>query len=275
MQTNSADIGSIIIISTLVILGLMVFIFLFVILYQRRNTIHKNALYKIEIEKQQALLQAIINTQENERKHFAQELHDSVGQMLSAIKLNLSNLKKQGAKSGEEEDTFSVLIDRTMKLTADSIHEVRNISHGLRPGVLDDFGISEALQDLADKVSKGISIRLSVKSNVERNALDKETELAVYRIAQELLNNTIKYAGATEASVRLQLEKGIIVFSYMDNGHGFNLEAVRKSRKAGLGIRNIESRVKMLNGRLDYQSSAGQGVKVNINIPLQVEKPIQ
>lgn len=242
---------------TVLMFLILVFFLIFVFMYQRRNARYRLSLVQIELERQQELITAIIQTEEKEREYFARELHDSVGQMLAAIKMNVSTVKK--LVQGDEQ--LSPKLEMLQEITAQSIHEVRSISHKLLPGILSDFGLHDALEQLGKQIDTE-GLKVNVKSEIKKRHLGKEKELALYRITQELLSNTIKYAHATEVDITLQEENNSIVFTYADNGKGLDADYFESMKtRAGLGIRNMESRVKMIKGTCVWENEPGKGLK--------------
>ena len=244
---------------TVLMFLILVFFLIFVFMYQRRNARYRLSLVQIELERQQELITAIIQTEEKEREYFARELHDSVGQMLAAIKMNVSTVKK--LVQGDEQ--LSPKLEMLQEITAQSIHEVRSISHKLLPGILSDFGLHDALEQLGKQIDAE-GLKVNVKSGIKKRYLGKEKELALYRITQELLSNTIKYAHATEVDITLQEEENSnFVFTYADNGNGLDADYFESMKtRAGLGIRNIESRVKMIKGNCVWENEPGKGLKL-------------
>jgi signal transduction histidine kinase len=257
MDEQSSKINLLVLGGTGLMILLLLFIAVFIIIYQRRNALNKMLLHRVEMQKQQALLAAIITTEEKERQYFAQELHDSVGQMLSAVKLNLSGMKRTASKP----EQLQTLIDETTELASQSIKEVRLISHKLLPGVLLDFGLKEALQQLCGQLrSPGLNATCSFDDSIP--SMNQSYELAIYRITQELVSNTVKYAEASEISVSIKKLDERILYSYADNGKGFDTELAPK----GLGLRNIESRLSMMNARMQFSSAPGQGLQLKFEI---------
>lgn len=238
------------------------FIVSFVVLYLKRKESYKLMLKQMEIERQQELLNAIINTQEKERQYFARELHDSVGQMLSAIKLNINGIKRAN-KNQEEIDS---MVAQSLTLTTQSIQEVRSISHSLLPGVLLDFGLKEALAQLLSNFESNTT-ETTFFYEAGEAAIPAEAELALFRISQELVNNTIKYASATKIKLGVTVSDAGLIYTYEDNGTGFNpKDFATGGKKKGLGLRNIESRVQMIGGSIDWISSPGNGLRVEIRV---------
>ncbi|WP_377026771.1 sensor histidine kinase [Mucilaginibacter ginsenosidivorans] len=215
------------------------------------------ALRRLEDERQQELLKAVIEAQETERKRLAEDLHDSVGQVLSAIKLKLHKLDKLN------EGQNAMLAD-TRKLTDECIQEIRNIIHNVLPPVLTDFGLIDALQALCVKMNDNTPIQVAFTRKLGDERFGSEIELTLYRIAQELFGNAVKHSEASTIHVDLAKNGNTLVMSFRDNGKGFNIETV----KHGFGIKNLRSRVQLINGKIDIYSKPLSGTITTINIPL-------
>jgi signal transduction histidine kinase len=255
LQTPENDLIPVLIIGTLVIVILLIFLFFFVIIYQRKMIKNQVELRKMHDEKQTELLKAVFETQEGERKRLAEDLHDSVGQVLSAIKLNLHRLDK-GAVG---KDT---LLADTRKLTDECIQEIRNIIHNVLPPVLTDYGLKEALEGLCLKFEQNTSIKVHCSNNLDEVRSAPEVELAFYRIAQELFSNVIKHSEATIIHLTVTKEAGGLLMEFKDNGKGFNLDDVKR----GFGLKNLQSRVRLINGEINVYTKPQNGTITIIRV---------
>ena len=260
MQTPENNLIPVLIIGTLVIVILIVFLFFFVIIYQRKMIKNQVELRKMHDEKQTDLLNAVFETQENERKRLAEDLHDSVGQVLSAVKLNLHRLEKNC-----DEITRPLLAD-TRKLTDECIQEIRNIIHNVLPPVLTDYGLLEALEGLCIKIEQTTAVKVEFKKKLSNIRFKPEIELAFYRIAQELFSNAIKHSEATSIHLTLANEPGWLVMEFKDNGKGFNINQV----KHGFGLKNLESRVQLIGGEINIYTKPQNGTITIIRIKMEV-----
>lgn len=249
----------VLIIGTLVVVVLITGLFFFVIIYQRKMLKNQVELRQLHDSQQQELLKAVVETQESERKRLAEDLHDSVGQVLSAIKLRLHRLDKLT----DTESPNDLLAD-TRKLTDECIQEIRNIIHNVLPPVLTDFGLIDALQALCTKVGQGGPIQVTFTKKLVDERFPAEIELTLYRIAQELFGNAVKHSEATSIHVELAKESGMLVMSFRDNGKGFDPEKVKR----GFGLKNLQSRVQLINGKIDTYTKPLSGTLTTINVPL-------
>lgn len=234
-------------------------LFFFVIIYQRKMIKNQVQLRRLEDVQQQELLKAVIETQETERKRLAEDLHDSVGQVLSAIKLKLHRLDKLNEVEGVNE----LLVD-TRKLTDECIQEIRNIIHNVLPPVLTDFGLIDALKALCTKMDENTSIQVTFSKKLDDMRFPSQIELTLYRIAQELFGNAVKHSEATSIHVDLSKQGNTVVMSFRDNGKGFDIDSV----KHGFGLKNLRSRASLINGKIDIYSKPSSGTVTTINVPL-------
>ncbi|MBU6122636.1 PAS domain-containing sensor histidine kinase [Hymenobacter siberiensis] len=206
------------------------------------------------LRRQQEVLAAILDTQETERKRIAEALHNGLGQLLYATKLSLAG--RAGVPG---------LARESLKLLDEAIRATRTISFELTPGVLEDFGLQTALQELVKRIApSGLPVRLHLLGLGHR--LNSQAEIGVYRTVQELLNNVMKHAHATEAVVHVAYENGRLDVSVEDNGCGFEPAALVGQPLAGIGLAGVRNRVALLGGRLAISSRLGQGTIVSFEL---------
>lgn len=219
--------------------------------------------FKHSVNEHKIRTSSVLEGQERERRKIARELHDGLGQMLTALKFNIQGIKP--AATPEEQE----YIDGIKHMLQDTILEVRRISFDLMPSVLNDFGLSAALLHLSERFSlngvNNVSIEFVGARDIGR--FEKNIEINTYRIIQEALNNAIKYAEATNITLDLQFESGRIRFSVQDNGKGFTPQDKRKTDGSGRGMTNIRERVSLLNGNLIFNSIIEEGTTITVEIP--------
>lgn len=221
---------------------------------------------EVQRDYQKSLLETALDSEENERRRMAGELHDDIGVMLSLTKMSVNQLRQKSEHFGEEE---KLLIGRVKDLLEETMTNVRRISKALVPTTLEQFGLEAAIEDLVGKLSPaGCPEVLFMEAKEAIPRQPPKTELALFRIAQELLNNAIKHAGATVIRIELFNSSGLIQLTVEDNGSGFDTVSVRESKKAGLGLKNIESRLSIINGTATY-SKLKPGTRVRVEVPLQ------
>jgi signal transduction histidine kinase len=223
------------------------------------------------LERQQAMQRAfsrqILQSQENERRRIASNLHDSLGQNLLVIK-NQTRLAMQPA----DESVLRQRLNEISGVVLRSLDEVRQITHDLRPYQLDRLGLTQAIRAIVNRVSENSQILFASHIDNIDGVFDKESEIHVYRIVQEAINNIIKHSGANEAAVVIKKSVAGVSLSIRDNGHGFeNYPADgANSHDHGFGLSGMRERAQILNGRLIVDSRAGQGVNLAFEIPTPV-----
>ncbi len=202
----------------------------------------------------------IIDGQELERQRLSRELHDGLGQYLLAIKLKIEQLQNI------EPQKQKIIIAETKKLFAETIKEIRNISNNLMPAILNKYGLIQAVENMASSVNNDDRIQFIFKSNIRKTLLSKKTQIYIFRIIQEALNNAIKHSQANSFSVNFIQTDENFEISISDNGKGTNLS--QKRRKLGNGLENIKERVNLLSGKINIFSEINKGFKIDIIIPL-------
>lgn len=254
----AANSGILFAIGTIAILLLSGSIILFVIQYQKKVLQSQLERQNLESELQKKILQATLESQEAERKNVAGDLHDSIGGMLSAIRVGIAGLAKQLPDPQKMEPSKQMLDD--------AIESVRKISRDLMPSTLEKFGLAAAIRELMERLQTTTQIQMSVLEMGEAKKMDKKKELMVFRIAQELLNNAIKHAGATYIELVMQYNEQLIL-SVEDNGVGLSPAQFNESGTKSLGLFNIQSRVQLLKASLAIDSNRTEGSKIIVTIP--------
>lgn len=209
---------------------------------------------------QHKLFKATLDAQEKERKRIAESLHNGLGQLLYGVKLTLNDLHLKPNDIWLEE--HQQILQETEKLLNEAINEARRMSHELIPSILEDFGLKTAIEDICRQFKHVLHITCNFTDLPAR--MDQYTEIALYRIIQELVTNVIKHAAATQASIYIDVSTNINVI-VKDNGKGFTTQTGNKH--GGIGLKTIQSNVKMLNGKLLITSAPGEGTTINITIP--------
>jgi len=218
----------------------------------------------LRLSQQQALFEAVQAAQEAERKRMAESLHNGIGQILYATKLRLDRLH---APALGADPALRAIRQEAGELLGEAIRQTRTLSHELVSLVLEEFGLAAALHDISTKMrSPQLYLRSSVYLDEAAAPLTPTLQLALYRMAQELAQNTIKHAhGATTASLELETMPGWVLLRMEDNGPGF---AAPPATEPGLGLRSIRDRVALLEGELELGSLPSGGAYVRIRIPL-------
>lgn len=212
------------------------------------------------------LLGRVISAQEDERKRIARELHDEAGQTLTALTLNLAEVEEALTSDSKKAEQ---MVEQAKALAVRLLAEIRRLISDLRPMVLDELGLIPALRNYAKSFSQlaGLDIQIRAGSPVKRLELPIET--ALYRIAQEALNNVAKHAHASKAAVYLSVDDSRVIISIEDNGKGFDVQDIFRSRNhsRGLGLLGMQERVQLLGGIFRLESQLGLGTKVVAEIP--------
>ena len=227
-------------------LALAVGIVVFVILYQRKVINHQQELKEFNRKKQEELMQASIRSEEEERMRVAVELHDDVGATLSSIRLMLYQAARNPGNTN--------IINQARDLLDESIQKVRNISHQLQPGTLQYLGLIKSLQSLAELLTRTGQIVVICRPDDNWPAVDTVTELALYRIVQELLNNITKHSGASSAEISTGLVDNAPSILIRHNGIGLNEASYQEMlyKKGAIGLKNIESRLKSAGANISF-----------------------
>ena len=217
-----------------------------------------------ELNDQKLRTAYLIAGQEEERKRLSRELHDGLGQMLTAIKLQvegLSRTRQNPNSTTHDPDNLNTL----KNLIAQTIQETRSISNNLMPSVLSDFGIIPALKGLAEMQRQSGPVGVTLQTNLPPVRLDKQVEIMLYRVSQEAVSNALRHADPSHITINLFEKDDYLHLIVDDDGRGFQPQ---RSRTAdGQGIHNMHERVELLNGKFRLTSSPGKGTKVQVSVP--------
>ena len=208
----------------------------------------------------------LLEAQERERKRLSKELHDGFGHDLALLKLRLRSLKK---KLPEDETSLRRDCDETAGTIDQIIDNVRRLSRDLSPSLLEDLGLSAALEWQAENFAEQNGINVSLDMVGIDKLLPLEAQINLYRVFQEILTNVSKHAQATQVTVFVRKEDGSITFHVEDDGKGYDMDRVMKKEphRKGMGLTTIRERARMLHGSLDIQSQPGKGTRITLKIP--------
>ena len=230
--------------------------------YRRYKLKQEKKLHSAIMRQQDIATRSIIEAEENERKRIASDLHDGVGQMMSAAKMNLSSFESKAYfKSDEDKLAFEKIIS----LVDESCREVRNVSHNMMPNALLKRGLSSAVKEFVDKIDHHI-LKVNLYSEGLNDRLDSNLETVLYRVIQECVNNVIKHSSANQLDISLIRDEDGISATIEDNGIGFTPDL--KQQVDGIGLKNITARVEYLKGHVDFDSAPGKGTLVAIHVPI-------
>ncbi|MEO6686977.1 MAG: histidine kinase, partial [Dyadobacter sp.] len=263
---NSDGLTWAILIATLAMLMMAFFVILFIVFYQKRQLLQEKKLHEIEKDYQRLLLDTALNSEETERRRIAQDLHDDIGTMLSLTKLSLNQLSKLVAESGLKEDQ---IMKKSQALVEETILHVRRITRDLVPTTLERFGLAAAIEEFINKLDISKDLKISFISNTEDSPRQSQkTELTIYRIMQELVNNSIRHSQCSMIEINLHVNSTIIELMVTDNGVGFEPEAIKDNSLAGLGLLGIESRLAIVDGTINYEKLKMGGSKAFAIVPV-------
>ncbi len=252
---------------TLILTGILLMTFMalgFVLFFnysQKKILAEKAYNQELELKYQKELLHQTLMTQEEERRRIAKDLHDDIGSKLNVLNLNLHRLDKVS----KDNESLQEIVGEMYKIIDTSINTTRRISHDLLPPTLENFGLLEAIRELCDGINSAhpnlIDFRIVTnESKIEEKAL----ALNLFRVIQELINNSIKHAHATKIELFLWFHPEHTEITYSDNGRGMAIEKLRSQR--GLGLKNIDSRLSMIGAEVKFDSAPGEGFNVAIHL---------
>ena len=207
------------------------------------------------------LLNAIINTEETEKKRFAKDLHDGLGPLLSTVKMSLSALIPMVSDPVGKE-----ILGNTNHVVNEALSTIKEIANNMSPHVLTNLGVASAISTFATKVNQTRSVSIDFRTNMEGERFDTDKEVVMYRAACELINNGMKHSGASRIEMDLHRHQKIITLQYLDNGRGFDTEKLTSEEAVGMGIPNIETRVRAVDGVFLIESSKGKGTSALIRV---------
>ncbi|MEL6562175.1 MAG: sensor histidine kinase [Bacteroidota bacterium] len=247
--------------NVLLIGGIVVLILGGIIFYLRNKSIQRQELQRAILLEKEKGFESVINATEQERNRISKDLHDGIGQQLSALKMALMNTAK-GLSSESEKSKLEEIAESFSK----SADEVRQISHQMMPRALMDDGLVRAVEDLLQSSFRFADIQYEFEHHQVNQRFDKKLEISLYRIVQELINNIIKHSQAKNVSVQLLNVKENLILFIEDDGVGMSV----KSNDSGQGLLNIKSRLDMVKGSINYEPGENSGTSVSIKIPYQL-----
>ena len=265
MQINSDNIKYLVIIGISVMLLLFTSFLVAVILNQRKKLKYQRDMEKLREQQQNQLIEAAVRSEELERHRIAETLHDEVGAILSSAKLHLLGIKSEVLDERDQK-----LHEKGRELLNEVIQKVRGISHNLHSNILKEFGLNEAIRHFVKKVTQGTMIQATTALDDNYQTENAENDISIYRMVQELMNNILKYANATEFLISSTLESNELNLVLFHNGDGLTQEQFEelRFRKEGLGLKNIQNRIILLKGTIHF-TKGGEGYRINIHVPVK------
>jgi two-component system NarL family sensor kinase len=259
MGQEQSDIILIFVSSAIIIAVLAVLVTLFVVIYQKRIVAQDMKLQKFENDFQQELLQATIEGQERERRRLAKDLHDSIGSLLTGLRLNLKYQQRQAEPSSAQMGFLS----EACGMLDEGIVEVRRVSHNLMPITLESFGLLQAVEEWIEPLQQADHFSIEMKTIGTPVRPQLPVELGLLRVLQELLQNTIRHAKASKAKIEIEFAADSICLKYFDNGIGMD----NNKQPSGIGIKNMQSRISALNGTIQFDDPETTGFCAQISVP--------
>lgn len=257
-RKNSMIIGVIVSMLLLTLLGIS---------YYRRHKLQQNAAFQVQLsKKKQEATQAVFEAEEREKLRIARDLHDGVGQLMTAAKMNLSAFYHD---INPKEKIYKQTVNKIMGIVDDSCREIRSVSHNMIPNALINSTLAKALTSFVDQLDNK-SLKVHLFTEGLDGGMNTNIQMMVYRIIQECVNNVIKHADASVLDITVMKDMQELSLTIEDNGNGYN----SNSNSDGLGMQTIKARIDYLNGSLEISSAPGKGTLVSIYIPLFEEIPV-
>lgn len=253
----NTDLTTLIILGISVMLGLMLSVLLAVFFNFRKKNQHRRAIQELKEQQQALQIEAAVLSEETERHRIAETLHDEVGAILSSAKLHLL-----GIKQGSLDEKDKKLHEKGAGLLNDVIKRVRGISHNLHSNILKEFGFNEGVRHFLKQVTGGTLKEADTNLDESFTGAGQENDISLYRIIQELVNNTIKYAAATRLEISSVLAAGRYTLTIRHNGNGLSqadFDAF-SLRKEGLGLKNIRNRILLLKGDIRFEKTGQESL---------------
>ena len=263
--TNSSGVSLVLFLGTIGMMVLTISLILFIIFHQRKVIRYQLKLQQMEQEQQKILLKASIKLQEEERQRLAADLHDDAGPLLATARLYLNENLVNQDKTTQLQSIF-----QARQIIDDTIQLIRNISHSLMPPTLKNFGLESAINDLFQKMSGSGSINASSRFHEYKDRLKAEKELIIFRVVQELINNILKHSSASFIHLTQNVHGDKFYLRIHHDGKGIVQSDFDKLNKSntGLGLKNISSRLKVVQGNIVFEKDISQTYyKVTIELP--------
>lgn len=260
---NEIDISLLIVIATMGIAVLFFFIIFIVLLYQKRMLASKTQLINNEKDHQQKLLSASLEIAEKERQKIATNVHDEVGLALNVLKLNFNQIQKNAGKT----EMVTSLVESSYGLIDSSMEIVRSIYNDIMPRTLMSLGLARAIKDLCRQIKLSGGAEVDFFCVDDLGISDKNTELQLYRLIKEVLNNTIRHAKPAFIEINMENTENRLNVIILHNGLGITTqEIIRLSENSkGLGLKSILTRIGLLNGTIEFSESEDGRAQVEIN----------
>ena len=265
MNEGGNDISFLVTVSIAIMLLIVAGFLLAVMMNQRKKWLLQRQMGRLKESQQNKLIEAAVRSEEGERHRIAEMLHDEVGALLSSSRIFLVEMNTQHLSQTDKEDHGKV-----KEMIDESIQKVRSISHNLHSTILKEFGLNEAIRHFMKKVAGGTTLNSVVELDEEYQLSNAETDLAVYRIIQELVNNLIKHAHPRLITIRSSLNPNQLQIYIQHNGAGLTQPQFEEFRfnPGGLGLKNIQNRIILLKGNILFSKLDNGKYIIQLSIPI-------
>ena len=265
LQATKTSVSTVLFLGTVGMIILVVGLIVFLIMHQRRVLRFHKKIQQMEADQQKILLNASIKLQEEERQRLAADLHDDAGPLLATARLYLNENLVNQDKATQLQSIF-----QARQIIDDTIQLVRNISHSLMPPTLKNFGLESAVNDLFQKISGSGSINASSRFHEYKDRLKEEKELIIFRVVQELINNILKHSNSSFIHLTQNVHAEKFYLRIHHDGRGIiqaDFDKLNKSN-VGLGLKNITSRLRLVQGNINFEKDISQTYyKVTVELP--------
>lgn len=250
------------IITTLLILSLSGIVVFILYLYQQKQLLYDKTYTALQLQHEKDIISTQLEVQEEMFKHISQEIHDNIGLTLTLAKLQLNSLDFDNKQKIISQVSIST------NLLSQSIDQLKHLSRSLNSDLINSYGLAKAIEIEIEKVQNLGKVKVILEINGSVVYMESQKELILFRIIQESLNNIVKHSDATDAKVSLDFHESNLILSIWDNGIGFNYSAVNDHLSLGkAGIKNMDTRIKMIDGKMEIISKIGTGTTLKFFIP--------
>ncbi|MET0465495.1 MAG: ATP-binding protein [Chitinophagaceae bacterium] len=249
--------------TTLLILLLGGAIIVVVYVYQQKRLVYQNTYNSLKLQYEKNLIASQLEVQENMFRHISQEIHDNIGLTLSLVKLQLNTMDIKNTERAQ------IQISSSIDLLGESIGHLKNISKSLNSDIINSYGLTKAVEIEIAKVEESSPLKIDLTVMGDPCYMDSQKELIIFRMIQESFNNIIKHSHATKAELTLEYLKNQLFLTVSDNGKGFIHSTFGEhSVKGKAGLKNMESRSKMIRGEMSIDTKLGHGTTLKFTIPI-------
>ena len=266
MKSQGIDITILVVAGIAVMLLLVVSFLIITVINQKKKSLLQRSVSRLKEQQQNQLIEAAVRSEEVERHRIAEMLHDEVGALLSSSRIFLVEMNTELLHETDQQDHTKV-----KELIDESIKKVRSISHNLHSSILKEFGLNEAIRHFMKTVSGGTALSSQVEMDENHILPNAETDLALYRIIQELVNNILKHGHARHIRIQSSLKDDKLKLILQHNGDGLSQQQFEELRfkQEGLGLKNIQNRIILLKGNILFEKKSRDDCSIQIEIPVQ------